>query len=486
VESAESPEAPGPLMILRCGNVWAEVEFQGSGEEAWLGRYLSVPVAGREHSPAYQRRVWDGMQHLLKDDRFPVGLTRLVRAAGAKEIPPVEVVVQDTRGAAPPCAWSEEGLGWLRDYQLDAARAGARRTRGIVNASTGAGKSEIVVAWAVGFRALRWLVLVDTIDLVEQMAARFEKRTGERAGRVGGGQHRVERFSVATFQSMYQGLESGDSQICHLAEDVQGLVGDEIEVIGAKTYLSVAMRCGAYYRFGVSATPLMREDGRDFMTIGATGPVVYKISRQELVARGVLAESKITFVKHHCAKLEDGAGFTEAYSALVVESNERNDLVVEMARVTPRPMMVFVRRRAHGHVLARRLRDAGLRAEFVWGETDAASRRAACERLQRRDIDALVTSKIFNRGVDVPLVAGGINAGAGKGESDALQKVGRLMRVSGTKTSFVFFDVLDRGNRWLRAHATARMRAYEDDGHTVEKITRDSLGLWNGRAGVAG
>ena len=81
----------------------------------------------------------------------------------------------------------------------------------------------------------------------------------------------------------------------------------------------------------------------------------------------------------------------------------------------------------------------------------------------------------MNKGVDVPLVAGGVNAGGGKGEADALQKVGRLMRISGEKRSFVYRDVLDRGNRWLRAHATARMRAYRADGHVVEEIKRADL-----------
>jgi hypothetical protein len=256
-------------MRLLCGNVWATVEDSTDQQEEFLRRYLSVPVAGREHSPAYRRRVWDGMTHLYKAGRFPVGLTRLVLGAAGREVPPIEVSVQDVRGAAPSSTWDESGLGWLRDYQMEAARVLRARTRGIVDIPTGGGKTSCLIAWALGMRSLRWLVLVDTIDLVEQAAARFERYSGgESAGRIGGGQHRVERFTVATLQTMHQGLESGDSQVCRLAEDAHGLVSDEVHCLAAETYLSVAMRCGAYYRFGVSATPLMREDARDFLTIG--------------------------------------------------------------------------------------------------------------------------------------------------------------------------------------------------------------------------
>jgi superfamily II DNA or RNA helicase len=465
-------------MRLACGNVWATVEEATAAEERWLAAYLSVPVAGREHSPAFRRRVWDGLTHLFKDGRFPVGLTRLVREAGGRAAPPIgpiEVLVADVRGAAPACAWGESRLGWLRDYQLEAARAGARRTRGIVDMPTGSGKTSVFVAWALGFPTLRWVVMVDTIDLVNQAAERFERYSGgERAGRVGGGAHRVDRFTVATLQTLHQSVASGDSQICRLVEDAQGMVVDECHILPADTYADVALRCGAYYRLGTSATPLMRGDARDFMTIGVLGPVVYRVDRAALVARGILASATIRFVELSHPR-DDFETFAEAYEALVVGSAERNALVVEMTLALQGARLVFVRRQPHGVELARLLRAAGLRAEFVWGATSASARKAACERLQRRDIDVLVTSKIFNKGIDLPLVNGGVNAAGGKSESDALQKLGRLMRTSGGKTSFVYYDVLDRRNRWLRAQASARMKAYRDDGHVVEEITRADL-----------
>lgn len=239
------------------------------------------------------------------------------------------------------------------------------------------------------------------------------------------------------------------------------------------------MRCGAHYRLGTSATALMRGDSRDFMTIGVLGPVFYRVDREALVERGILARATIRFVecRHPSTEFES---YAEAYATLVTEGEARNSLVVEMAFAAPKPALVFVRFQAHGHELARRLRRAGLQAEFVWGATSTSARAAACERLQRGEIHVLVTSKIFNKGIDVPLVAGGVNAAGGASEADALQKLGRLMRVSGTKTAFTYYDVLDRSNRWLRSQASKRMAAYRVDGHVVEEIKRDDLLLLPG------
>lgn len=460
-------------MKLTCGNVWAAVEGAPT-DHAFLRDYLSVKKKGAEHSEAFRRGVWDGRERLYKEKeaRFPSGLVRAVVAAAKKQGIDVEVV--DAR-VAPAAGWDETRIPFLRDYQLDGCRAGVQRRRGMIVMPTGSGKTQVFVGLALGFAALRWLVLVDTKDLLQQAAERFEKYSnGEKAGRWGDGVHDARRFTVATLQSIHRGLEAEDPRVVALVARAQGLIVDEVHVLPAETYFSVAMACeDAYFRFGTTATALMRGDERDFLAVGATGPVIYEVDPKTLMDRGLLARPRIIFVENPCPKVT--GSFEEVYEALVMLSDDRNELVVEMARAAPRPTLVFVRRETHGHELARRLRVSGLRAEFVWGKSSTPARAAAAERLQRGNIDVLVTSKIFNKGVDLPLIGGGVNAAGGASGIDALQRLGRFMRTAKGKKDFVYYDVLDRNDRWLRRHASARMETYRADGYEVEEITRSEL-----------
>lgn len=114
--------------------------------------------------------------------------------------------------------------------------------------------------------------------------------------------------------------------------------------------------------------------------------------------------------------------------------------------------------------------------EVVDGAHNTARRDAARHRLKVGLIDVLACSKIFNKGIDIPEVESGVNAGGGASKIDALQKVGRLMRVVPGKTRVRYWDFLDQGNRWLEAHSRARMEAYRSRGYSVRVVDETNLG----------
>jgi hypothetical protein len=79
-------------------------------------------------------------------------------------------------------------------------------------------------------------------------------------------------------------------------------------------------------------------------------------------------------------------------------------------------------------------------------------------------------SRIFNKGIDMPEVLSGVNAAGGASAIDALQKVGRLMRVVPGKTRVRYWDILDRGNFHLEDHARKRMASYQGRGYEIRVI----------------
>jgi superfamily II DNA or RNA helicase len=458
---------------VKADNVWAVVEEATSDELAWLESYLTVPIKGAEYSDAFAMGVWDGSAKLYdaKRRRLGSGLLRLV--AGRAREAGVSFQVEDARQK--PQARVDEAAGaWLRDYQKNALGVMLARGRGIVALPTGGGKTELFAALAAAV-PIRWLVLVDTKDLMHQAADRFYQRTGERAGVAGDGEWQPRRFTVATLQTLLAGLGEG-GPVDQLLEGAQGIVGDEVQVLSASEFRRVAMACrNAWWRFGLSATPLEREDEADYRAIEALGPLIHDVHPRPLIDAGWLAEPEVVMVRHQHEKMT--GSFGEVYEAGVVLNKRRNAVVAKISGSPDlcwRPALVFFKTIAHGRSLKDQVEEK-VRVDMVSGSAPTSRRNSARHRLRVGLTDVLLTSKIFNKGIDIPEAEAAVNAAGGASRIDALQKVGRLMRVEGSKRRVRYWDFMDLGNRWLEGHAVARRDAYLSRGYRVTFANEDEL-----------
>jgi superfamily II DNA or RNA helicase len=211
------------------------------------------------------------------------------------------------------------------------------------------------------------------------------------------------------------------------------------------------------------------------MLVAATGPVIHKVDAKELVTAGVLSRPKIRFVE--VKQSVSGYDWHSVYTAGVVESKVRNAVVCSIISVAAKPLLLFVKEIAHGQTLMRELLRSGVRAEFVHGAHDTASRSGAIKRLRRGDTDVLVTSSIFDAGIDIPEVRAVVIAAGGKSVISALQRLGRGMRVTADKTDVELWDIDDRGNRWLADHSEQRLHTYTGEGFDVTRLSSDELDL---------
>ena len=109
----------------------------------------------------------------------------------------------------------------------------------------------------------------------------------------------------------------------------------------------------------------------------------------------------------------------------------------------------------------------GIRAGYVHGAHTTEQREAAIAQLVDGRIDVLVCSVIFQEGVDIPALRSVVIAAGGQSSIAAIQRVGRGLRKAEGKTSCVVWEVNDRGQRWLEAHARARRLAYQAEGYEV-------------------
>lgn len=487
-------------MWVSVGPVWASVARADEGEEAWLADFLSFDDKGAQQAEAIRRRAWEREARLCRERdqepppfvqpawdgkhrlynayrrRFPSGLLTSVQRAA--ELRGLRVEVYDQRTPAPQL---RPDTSWLRPYQREALEACLSRVRGVVKSPTGSGKT-VIIAALVASGDCRWLVAAPQIDLLDQTARQIERFTGERCGKVGDGTWAPARVTVATLQTLAE--RQGTAEGRELLEGVGGLVVDEAHVGGAASYYKVMMACQATYRLGFSGTPFARGDGRNVYVMAALGPKIYEIKAPELIEAGVLSKPTIRMFPLR-QQLPAGLSWQQVYQKGIVESEARNSAVVALARAADKPCVVFVKEIDHGKRLLRTLRQH-LRAGFVWGDTDAEGRRSAIKSLVRGEYEVLVSSTIFEQGVDIEELRSIVVASGGKSAIRAVQRLGRTMRVAEGKRACQLWDFDDMGQVWLDRHSAGRMSAYLKEGHGVVKVDPAEAKLTLRKYGVEG
>lgn len=468
-------------MIIELHNVRARVVDATDTEHAWIGDYLSWS----DDSAHFRRRHGyrgDGFIRLYNrvDDTFPAGFTRMLVSAAKAHVPPFDVEVRDARTM--PATPIQANLSWLRDYQLETVQTAIKRTRGVVWAATGAGKTEIA-AGIVESVPVHWLFVVHRTQLGLQARERYLRRTGQEAGVIAEGEWDPHikpghGLTVATFQSLYAALKGDrDGSVRAWLATVGGVIVDECHVLPADTFRSVLDHVvNAYWRIGVSGTPLARGDKKAMHLIGCLGSVFYRITAQQLIAAGLLAKPIIRLVDHTASS--DKKTWQGAYNDIVATGKTRNKLVVDLALKAAKPCVVFTKALKQGKLVTKAIQRAGLRVEYVDGSTPTPSRQAAVTRLERGDIDVIVASVVMNEGIDIPELRSVVMAAGGSSTIAALQRVGRGMRVVPGKTEFEVWDINDIGNKWTERHTAERLRAYRVEDYEALRTTLQPDGSW--------
>jgi superfamily II DNA or RNA helicase len=432
-------------MWLEQTNQWVRTIRATDDERSWIETLL------RGQSSRFRKGA--NLYDMILE-RFPSGVLPLVRQEAKEEGITIEVM---DRRVQPCLARSDAVLGWLRQDQRDAVARAVHMRRGILWCPTAFGKTEVAIG-LVATLPCRWLFLVHRANLMTQTAARYELRfPGQIAGRFGDAHRTVARFTCATFQTLLANAQ--DPTVQALLADTQGVIFDEVHTLGAAEYWRLAMSLpNAFYRVGLSGTPLARGDDRNLLVVAATGPVIYHKEAAPLIAEGSVSKPMIKLVR--VSQITNAVSWPEIYKACVVQSARRNAVVTEIAMRAEKPCFVFVKDIQHGETLTAMLRARGVRAEFVYGEMDNADRARALDKLRSGILEVVVCSVVFQEGVDVPTLRSVVNAAGGKSIIAALQRVGRGMRKSPGKATFEVWDLDDVGVPYLSEHSVLRKQTY--------------------------
>jgi len=345
----------------------------------------------------------------------------------------------------------------LRPYQkaaLDAWFDAGRR--GVIVLPTGAGKTFIALK-AIEKLNVATLVVVPTLDLLDQWRKHLTDQFGVDVGAYGGGEKLLKPLTVSTYDSAYIRAEQlGDKFIF--------IIFDEVHHLPAPSYSQIGEMYIAPYRMGLTAT-YERDDDLHLDLPRLVGGRVYQLEVDALAGKHLSPythekvlvdltpeEQKryqreyhmfISYLRRKRISLRSAEDFQkfimrtgrdpEAREALLARNKALKTALNSEAKIkalgeflntyTDEKTLIFTRHNQLVYRISRRFL-----IPAVTHQTPKEERREILEKFKAGKYRGIVTSQVLDEGVDVPDASiGFILSGTGSSR-EYIQRLGRILR----------------------------------------------------------
>jgi superfamily II DNA or RNA helicase len=479
------------MVKIVIGNVYARII--GLSDEAVLKEIdlkFSYMVQGHQFM---RNSGWDGRYRLFKRNAFPVGLL-----SSAEEILKghgIKYEIQDNREVfrfGKDIKIDPDSGFEIRDYQVDAVDRAFEAERGVIRISTGGGKSLIIAMLAAKFN-VRAVIYVIGVDLLYQMRDTIQRAFPHiRVGMVGDGHCDIQKVTVCTIWSAAAAfgkkaviLDNDTTQdrksknkflnkekTKEMVRSAQMFILDECQYSGSDTvqFLHKESR-SARFVFLLSATP-WREAGDDILIEAVGGPRIVDIDASKLIDEGWLVPPEIHFLDIPMLR-GVGKNYHEIYNNYIVDNDVRNQKLVDATKklvAAGKKVLILVVKVDHGKIL-QGMFDDDLRVASLDGRNKSSDRISVINAMKSGRLDVLISSKIFDQGIDIPELDALVLAGSGKSSARALQRIGRVIRRRDGKKNAIVVDTKDNC-KYLREHSNARFRIYSTEPRFKIKMPR--------------
>ncbi len=450
-------------MILQLNNINTKV-LEGTNDEIrFLTKYLTFVDASSRFMQT------DGVISLYnpRTSSFPSGLLTTLQSRALAE--GLKIEVMDARVEPIPGYTIPTLPPHLYSYQKEAVQAALRAKRSLISISTGGGKS-VVASALVGALPVKTLLLTHRTTLLHQLADSFKKFTGMEAGKIGDKNYDYKpRFTIAMIPTLLK--KAKIPVVKQWLSEVECVLVDECHISASPSVAQLLqLMPRAYFRVGLSATPLARGDNKSVIVVGHFGKVCYRIHTRELIDLGYLAEPTVRFIENqqqYFGDVSTGPGYLNMYEECVVNSQSRNLALLRAMQMADPPGFVFVTQTQHGQNLMDLAIAANIPVRYIDGEANTLTRQEAVAQLVRGDYKFLITTKIFQEGLDVPSLRSVIMGGGGKSVIAELQMLGRGSRITPQKNVFDLWEIYDMGIPMLHRHAKIRIKALQQETYKI-------------------
>lgn len=453
----------------------------------------SVLTANYFFNPKYKLGVWDGKisffgkagktYMFLLEEILPL----LVRFGYAPTIEDLRITV-----ATQPSLIDENVFAHvlhpdtgqpiiLRDYQVRCINALIENSYGLINASTGAGKTLITAALCHSYSqcGIKTLTIVPSQDLIRQTKADFIN-CGLSTGEYSGTKKDLDPQNIV---STWQALKNNPAIISQfgmvLVDEVHLAKGEQLK----KILTDYAARVP--FRFGVTGT-IPKEPSDELAIKIALGPVREVVTAAELMERGVLAQisteilqleedlteeyeqfkrdspviSSLTYTQYKDQYFPDFA----SEKSYIHRKSERIEWIANLIKnkqlLGKGNLLCFVDSIPLGRAIVEHIPDA----IFVNGTDMAtAKQRAAVYDMfkDRDDLIVVATVHIASTGINIRRIHELMAIDIGKSFTRVIQSIGRGARTAHDKTTFVFTDICS-DLKYGKKHLATRINYYKE------------------------
>ena len=355
----------------------------------------------------------------------------------------------------------------LRSYQKAALKAWENNgKKGIIVLPTGAGKTRIALA-AIASVSAPTLIVVPTLELMDQWERRLARFFNCKIGRFGGGKKNLEVLTIATYDSAYIYAEK-------LGNKFMLIVFDEVHHLPSPGYRQIAELNAAPYRLGLTATP-EREDGLHVDLSLLVGSIVYRLRPRHLAGRYLadfdvvkikvklkedekekyktLMEKYRKYLESRGIRLKSVKDFEklvmksgldrEAREALLAwrearkiafNASQKIEVLKEiLAKHRGDRVIIF----AENNKVVRMISLRFLIPEITY-KTGSEERKAIMKKFRKGEINAVVTSRVLEEGVDVPEANVAIVLSGTGSRREFIQRLGRILRPKEGKRAILY------------------------------------------------
>jgi superfamily II DNA or RNA helicase len=355
----------------------------------------------------------------------------------------------------------------LRAYQRDALDAWTDADRrGNLELPTGSGKTVVAIA-AMAALSTPTLVVVPTVDLLEQWRRELDAEFDIPIGQFGGGEQRFEPITVSTYDSAY--LKAED-----VGDRFGFVVFDEVHHLGGEGYRDVARLLAAPARMGLTAT-FERPDGAHEVVTDLVGPLVRRLSVDDLAGEHLAPydvkrvavdltpeereryeanqETFTDYLARSGIQMRSGSDYQklvkrsgndpEAREALLAKERARRIMLGSDAKVDALGDVLNRHRddrviafTAHND-FAYRVAERFL-VPVITHQTSASERTEILQRFRDGRYSRIVSSNVLDEGVDVPEANVGVVCSGSGSEREFTQRLGRILRPRDGKTARLY------------------------------------------------
>jgi len=360
---------------------------------------------------------------------------------------------------------------------------------GTIVLPTGAGKTH-VATMAIEMCNRQTLVVVPTLDLMNQWYELLISTYNAEIGLIGGGFYEIGAITVTTYASAFRHQERIGNQF--------GLViFDEAHHLPGEGFRYAAEFAIAPFRLGLTATP-ERTDGGESELERLIGKFVYRLEAQELAGEfladytiekievDLSDEEREAYQKErqiytdfrrkknlpygqegwrlflmHSAKSEDGRRAMKAYRnykkiALGTASKIKvlQDLLIRHKRDK---VLIFT---AENEMVYQISNDYLIPS--ITHETNVKERKFWLDAFNRGDVLALATSKVLNEGVNIPDASVAIILSGSGSSREHIQRLGRILRKKGDKQAILYEVVARNTSEEYTSQKRSDARQFQD------------------------